>query len=200
LADQLQSVTGSLKEISQMTYSNGLEESAAERVLEALRCGGGLTGRVEIRDEFTPEIARRPIAWRGFAGAALAASIFLAVGWIGWDGLHPAGRADKGLRALRFVPSNSIDSDPNPTDFAAADVVETADLRLAEADQAQGGPDPKPVICRYHSHWEAALLDSPGCVPAAFIVPDPAQRGSPWSVPVDKSPTVVSTPKGPEPR
>ncbi len=201
LADRLMTVNRSLGELAALLPSAELEADAGERVEMALRQGARLSGRVDLSDLRLEEEVPMPHSRRGYHDLAIAASLLFAAGFIGFISLQRGGESPlvgptnaihrPGQSAMPRVPASS-DSVARPNEQRV--VVGQGPSNAAESDSGANVTGlPEPVICRFHSHVEAAMSDYVGCVPAAMVLPDPAERDLGWLRWFDKSRPTAST-------
>jgi len=207
LADRLRTVSGTLGELADLEPTDEVSERANERVFTALKHGARLTGRVDLPDEDEPitALGRRP-AWgrRVALAAAAAVGLMASLLWVR-PFAGPAGQvavepAPGEARLARSTPGAEDQEEPAPGIANPAEV--NAEEQLAEvAPDEEVTASPRPVICRHHSHVDAAMSEDSDCILRAVILPDPIRRAEGQAeVAIDRPPRTVSTTALPEER
>jgi hypothetical protein len=218
LATRLTHVSAGLKGLANSTPRQAIERDAGDRALAALKAGAKVTGRVsfafdDIDDEPLKAAAKDTQGSRLHRPMLIAAAVLLAVTMLTVLRFGPAGKSGKNqpkLAVNQDEPRPDSENPASPEEHIASDFTGETVGPVVTADQPQGAgttvahaevlKSSTPVICRYHSHVEAAFSDDTSCIPAAVVLPDPAERNLGWLKWFDRSRPSVSTSAQPDRR
>ena len=171
LADRLMVVAGGLSVLGTAEPPATLEERADAQALQALKSGGGLTGRVVIEDEAEAEPASPLTIWWNRTGrlATAACILFALTFYAVW---HRPLAEDLEESHRNFVhtgdPPARLSDNPFTGDEEEA-VVQGASHGAKDAVE----PRPRSAV----DHVEEAQTDYAGAVQPAFPPFDPSKRG-----------------------
>jgi len=170
LADRLMVVVSGLDVLGTAEPPATLEERADAQALQALKSGGGLTGRVVVEDEAEPEPASPLTIWWNRTGrlATAACILFALTFYAVW---HQPLAEDLEESHQNFVhtggPPARLSEDPFTGDEEEA-------VALGASDGAKDSVEPRPRWTV--DHVEEAQTDYAGAVQPAFPLSDPSKR------------------------
>lgn len=203
LADQVQSVVGLLRGLSEAEPGERLIYRANQQTEAALAAGAPLTGRVVIPEAvdltLSPGAASRRFPIARFAAAAVIVLVVGVYALLATSGplnpgespskrlaLHPVLPIDEPTQARGAVDvvgqQTEVTSAPvgGIDDPSAGDPAKLPVGNLADAVVRGGGVDEpvqdRPTACHHRTRMEAAMCDNPHSVHTAIVLPKRAQQ------------------------
>ena len=219
LADGLVGVATGLRSLAAMEQPGSLVAAANGQLFDALKSGGRLTGRTEVRDEPWEEPVRPSVGEflvRHLRPLAIAASIALFIGVVGWrwsGSLRPQPHSQAPIGPMAGADPSAGEKGESGINvrklkgqlLERKDIIENSDAEPVEqlADDSQRRkPDAEPERrrtrlppCGPMDPVDTAFgVDAP-CIPRGSLSGPPAERDLGWGRALDNSgPPVFTSP------